>query len=245
MKKFIVLLYSVLCYTIGMLMVGGYALYLANIPLLPFMNEEPNDSFVNALLVNVLILFVFSLQHSGMARKAFKKKLTQWIPAAAERSTFVLLSGLMLFLVMSYWQPLSITLYDVRNTYLAVAILIVYWTGWGLMLLSSFQIDHFQLFGLKQAWFNLRNRTEDRTELTVPFLYRLVRHPLYLGIFIFHWATPYMTAERLMLAVGITIYLYVGIAFEERDLVQEFGEKYLQYRKRVPKLIPITKPKAK
>lgn len=244
MNKYIVFTYSILGYAVGMFAVSAYALYLMDAPSFPLLGDGGYQAPGRALLINSLILVLFSLQHSGMARKVFKESLTRWIPAAAERSTYVLSSGLMLLFIIDSWQPLPFTLYDVRQTALAPVILVLYALGWGLLLLSTFQIDHFYLFGLKQAWLHLRSRTGGGSEFMVPRLYRIVRHPLYLGILMFHWATPHMTGERLLLAAGMTLYTYGGIALEERDLIQEFGEKYRQYKGRVPKLLPFPRRKA-
>jgi protein-S-isoprenylcysteine O-methyltransferase Ste14 len=239
MKKYLVLVYSVICYAAGLFVLAYYGLFLAEVPLFQQADKGEGLSLAAAVSLNIFLLLAFSLQHSVMARKPFKDAVTRWIPEAAERSTYVLFSVLLLFLLIENWQSLPFEIYDFRGSAIGTAFWILYIMGWMLGLASTFQIDHFHLFGLKQAWFNFRNRANARGEFRMPFLYRLVRHPINLGWLVIHWMTPHMTADRLLMAAGFTVYIYISMTYEERDLIRIFGEKYTQYKKQVPQLIPV------
>ena len=238
MKKYLILFYAVICYVFGIVSIGCYALFLANIKFLPIIGDVSSLSLGNAILVNVVLILFFALQHSIMARNSFKKRARFIMSKAIERSTFILMSGITLFILMLNWQKLPIVLFDFSGTTTGNILTGIYYFGWLFMILSTFQIDHFHFFGLKQAWLKYLNKNESKDVFKVPLFYQLVRHPIYLATIIFHWFTPVMTADRLILATGITIYIYIGILFEEEDLVDKFGRKYLDYSKDVPQLLP-------
>jgi len=197
----------------------------------------PDSAPAHAMLVDAALLGIFAIQHSVMARPAFKRWWTRIVPKSCERSTYVLISSLLLILIFWLWRPVVTPIWDVDG-WPAALLTVIFWLGWLIALVSTFQIDHFELFGLRQVVDALRGATSRVQALKTPLLYRLVRHPLMLGMLLAFWATPHMTAGHLLFAVMSTAYILVGVRLEERDLVAEFGESYEQYRRRVPMLMP-------
>ncbi|HXU42993.1 MAG TPA: isoprenylcysteine carboxylmethyltransferase family protein [Burkholderiales bacterium] len=194
---------------------------------------------IEALAVNLLALGIFAVQHSVMARRSFKRWWTKMVPPAVERSTYVLAATLALALLLWQWRPIAEpVLWRIENPAAVKAIWAVFWLGWGVLLLATFLINHFELFGLHQVFSRLLGREIPEGEFRTPFLYRYVRHPIYLGFVLAFWAAPVMTAGHLLFAIGGTGYILVGIWFEERDLVAQFGERYRRYREQVGMLIP-------
>ncbi|NQV22463.1 MAG: isoprenylcysteine carboxylmethyltransferase family protein [Rhodospirillales bacterium] len=198
---------------------------------------------LNALLINLGLIALFGVQHSVMARQGFKTALTKIIPAAAERSTYCLATAVLIGVIVMYWQPLPGALWQMEAGNAAYAVTAVSLAGWGLVALSSFLIDHFDLFGLRQVWLHWRKAPYTPVPMKSPALYKWVRHPLYVGILIGIWSTPSMTWGHLMFSAGITVYILIGIAFEEKDLVQALGDDYRRYQTETPALIP--RPPAK
>jgi protein-S-isoprenylcysteine O-methyltransferase Ste14 len=199
------------------------------------------DSGWIAWVVDALVLGLFAIQHSVMARPAFKRWWTRFVPQSMERSTYVLVASLLLILIFVTWQPIPAVIWSTQSRNVAIVLWILYALGWLIVLMSTFLISHFELFGLTQAWRALRNAPTPDGGFTVKFLYKFVRHPLMLGFVIAFWSTPLMTAGHLLFAILTTGYILVGIQLEERDLVAHFGETYLRYRARVPMLFPFFK----
>jgi methanethiol S-methyltransferase len=190
-----------------------------------------------AVVVDLALIAMFGVQHSVMARQGFKRAWTKIVPPTVERSVYVLASSLTLIIFFAFWAPIPQVIWSVSGP-AAYIIRAIFALGWGMVLLSTFLINHFELFGLQQVWLNLRNRAAAAPQFHTPLLYRLVRHPLYLGFVLAFWATPVMTVGHLVLAAGMTVYIIVAIGYEERDLIGLFGDQYADYRRRVGMLIP-------
>jgi protein-S-isoprenylcysteine O-methyltransferase Ste14 len=193
---------------------------------------------MGSLLIDAGLLVLFALQHSVMARPGFKRLWTRVIPPSIERSTYVLLASLALALVCWQWRPLPQAVWLIEDPIAVKAVLIVSWSGWGLLLLSTFLISHFHLFGLSQGFARLLGRKLPEPEFVTPFVYRWLRHPLYTGFILAFWAAPRMSLGHLFFAVATTGYIFVGTWFEERDLIALFGDRYRQYRATVGMLVP-------
>ena len=195
-------------------------------------------SLAAAILINLGLLGLFAVQHSVMARQGFKGWLTRFVPEPAERSTYVLASSAALLLLFWQWQPMGGVVWDLESTVARGVAYGIFALGWATILFCTFLINHFDLFGLRQVWLALLDRPYTPLRFTTPSLYRVVRHPLYVGWLLAFWATPTMTATHLLFAVATTAYILIAIQLEERDLVRAHGESYLAYRRRVPMLIP-------
>jgi protein-S-isoprenylcysteine O-methyltransferase Ste14 len=193
---------------------------------------------VEALVVNLLLMSVFALQHSVMARKPFKQWWTQFVPKSVERSTFVLLASLALVLLFWQWRPMPTVVWQIDNPALAMTAIGLSFVGWLIVLTSTFLINHFELFGLHQVANNLVGRSMPVPRFRTPLFYKFVRHPIYLGFIIAFWAAPVMTVGHLLFAAVTTAYIFVGILLEEHDLVHQFGDDYRRYRNRVSMLVP-------
>ncbi len=197
----------------------------------------PEVPLAQALLINIALLGVFAIQHSVMARPAFKKRWTRIIPESAERSTYVLLSSVALIALFALWQPMGGTVWTVSDPIAQAVIYAAFAFGWGLVLVSTFLINHFDLFGLRQVWLQLRGADYTPLKFKTPGVYKLVRHPLYTGWLFAFWATPNMTVTHLIFAAVSTAYILAAIQFEERDLA-DFHPQYDAYRRKVPMLFP-------
>ena len=198
----------------------------------------PTSSLGHALTVDLSLLAAFALQHSGMARPAFKLWWKRFVPEAAERSTYVLVSSLALVALYLFWEPIGGVVWSVPAGLARSSVIGLYLLGWLLLLYTTFLIDHFDLFGLKQVSRRLFNKTYRAPVFRTPSLYKLVRHPLYIGWLTIFWAAPTMTVAHLIFALATTAYILIAIRWEERDLVSAFGNVYEDYRARTPMLIP-------
>jgi protein-S-isoprenylcysteine O-methyltransferase Ste14 len=201
-------------------------------------DDGPVVPTLEALTINLVLMSLFAVQHSVMARKPFKRWWTQFVPHAIERSVYVLLASLTLILLFWQWRPMPDIVWQVVNPAAATALVALSLVGWVLVLTSTFLINHFELFGLHQVIINLAGRKTSEPRFKTPVLYKVVRHPIYLGFIVAFWATPVMTVGHLLFAAVTTAYIFVGIFLEERDLVAQFGEQYQRYRAQVGMLIP-------
>lgn len=236
--NFLRLLYGVLCYLI-FLATFVYAIgFVSNVGVPKSMDVGLMSPFWQAVLINLLLLGVFAVQHSVMARQGFKRWWTRIIPASIERSTYVLLSSLALLLLFWQWRPMGPVLWDVSGSMTGQILIGVSLAGWAMVLISTFLLDHFELFGLKQVTAAFRGSPVAESRLRTPLFYRWVRHPIYVGFILAFWATPVMTAAHLLFAVATLGYTIIGVWFEERDLVAHFGEDYRRYQSKVGMLFP-------
>ena len=197
----------------------------------------------HALPIDAALLALFAIQHSVMARRGFKQWWTKIVPEPIERSTYVLISSLLLALLFWQWRPIFAVVWEIESPLIRVVVQTMFWLGWLVVLLSTFMIDHFDLFGLRQVYLHLLGKKAAAPAFVTPGLYRWVRHPILLGFLIAFWAAPTMTVGNALFAAATTAYMVAAIQLEERDLIETFGEAYREYRKRVAMLIP--RPKSK
>jgi protein-S-isoprenylcysteine O-methyltransferase Ste14 len=238
MRRILVFTYGLTCYLI-FLGTFLYAIgFVGNFLVPKSLDSAPEMTWGQALLVNVGLLGLFALQHSIMARPAFKRWWTTFVPPPAERSTYVLFSSLALLLLFWQWQPMGGVIWQVENSAGRLLLYSLFTFGWLLVLVSTFLINHFDLFGLRQVSLYLRGKEYTSLKFATPGPYRLVRHPLYVGWFFAFWATPTMTVAHLVFASLTAAYILIAIQLEERDLLAAHGEAYVAYRRRVPMLIP-------
>lgn len=242
MGRLVIFIYGLVSYAIGLAGLVWFILFVGGWDFLPrHIESGGSGETMLAVVINLGLILLFGLQHSIMARSTFKSKWTKIIPAAAERSTYVLLTGIIMSLFCLYWQPLDGILWQVDNQIGQVVLIAGYGIGWFMVVLASILINHFELFGLQQIYFNLVNKAEPAPYFTERFLYKIVRHPLQLGVLLGMWSTPTMSITHLMLAVAMSVYIFIGLYFEEKDLVSSLGEKYKDYQKRVRMIIPFPK----
>ncbi len=237
-KRISFLLYGVVSYAIFLVTFSYAAGFVGNILVPKSIDSGPQGPLGMALLVNAGLLLVFALQHSIMARQGFKRLWTKIVPQPIERSTYTLFSSLALILLFTQWQPMGGVIWEVQNQVGQLVLHSVFALGILIVLLATFLINHFDLFGLRQVWLYLRGRAYTKLEFETPFLYKYVRHPLYVGFILFMWATPTMTVAHLVFAFATTAYILIAIQFEEKDLVDIHGSDYTNYREQVPMIVP-------
>lgn len=238
LKRTAVLAYGFACYSM-FLGVFLYAIGFIGNFLTPTTLDAPRQgSQSSAILVNLALLAAFALQHSGMARPAFKRWWTKFVPKVTERSTYVLFSNIGMIAMFCLWQPMGGVIWNIEHGVARGMMYGLFAIGWGIVLYATFLINHFDLFGLRQVWLYFRARPYTPLEFRVPSLYRHIRHPLYLGWLTVFWAAPTMTISHLLFAVVTTAYIVVAVYFEERDLIAAHGQDYVEYKRRTPMLIP-------
>jgi protein-S-isoprenylcysteine O-methyltransferase Ste14 len=238
MKRFFVFSYGLISYVVffGCFL---YAIgFIGNVGVPKSLDSGASGPWLPALFINAALLGLFAIQHSVMARQGFKRVWTKIIPEPAERSTYVLLSSLCLILLFWQWRPMGGVIWDVQNVVGRAIAYSLYGFGWVMLLVATFLINHFDLFGLRQVFVYLKGKQYKPLGFTTPWLYKMVRHPLYVGWLFIFWATPTMTVAHLVFAVATTAYILVAIQLEERDLVQIHGKSYETYQQQVPMLIP-------
>lgn len=240
MKRWLIFFYGVACYAIALVTLLYAIGFVGNLWVPKSIDSPRAVALGSALLTDVVLLALFAIQHSVMARPAFKRWWTRIIPKEAERSTYILLASVALIVLYKYWEPIGGVVWSVQSPVGKAVLYGLYALGWALVFLSSFLINHFDLFGLRQIWLQLRRRPYEPLPFGTPVLYRYVRHPLYVGLLLAFWSAPTMTLAHLVFAITTTIYILIAIQLEERDLVAEHPE-YARYRKRVPMLVPFLK----
>ena len=243
MRALLLLLYGVTAYAAC----NAVLLYLigfsGNLLVPKSVDTGAGAGWVQAMTTDLLLLALFGLQHSVMARRGFKRWWTRLVPPAIERSTYLVATCVALALMFWLWVPIRAPIvWQVESGAAGALLWGLFGLGWALALASTFQINHLELFGLQQALAPLKGRSPPAAQFRTPLLYRCVRHPLYLGFLLTFWAVPAMTAGRLLFALGFSAYILIGIAFEERDLLAQFGERYRRYRAEVGMLIPRSRP---
>ena len=238
MSRFFTFVYGCTAYLLFLATILYLIGFVADIPGLKTINTGVEGDARVAAVVDVLLLALFAAQHSIMARRGFKQWWTRFVPQPAERSTYVLAASLALALMIWQWRPISGVVWSVDDSAARYLLIALFGGGWAILFIASFMINHFELFGLQQSYGYWRGRRFEPLAFRTPALYRLVRHPIYLGIILGFWATPNMTVGHLLFSIVTTGYILLGIAFEERDLIAQFGNQYRRYKVEVGMLLP-------
>jgi methanethiol S-methyltransferase len=240
MSRTLSFLFAILCYAVFFATFLYLIAFVGGLPVPKTVDMPPSSlAPMPAAAVDVVLIAIFGLQHSVMARPAFKRAWTRMVSPAIERSVFVLAASVALLVLFWFWQPIGKTVWLVSaNSWLSTLLWVIFFGGFGIVLVSTFLINHFELFGLQQAWLHMSGREAEPPELRQPLFYRWVAHPLYAGFFLGFWATPHMTVGHLLLAVALSIYMLIAIRYEEHDLTELFGEDYRRYRSGVGMLLP-------
>ena len=239
MARAFYLLFGVLAYAVFFATFLYLIAFVANCPAIPYaVDRGPEAALAVAIAIDVALIALFGVQHSVMARSPFKAAWTRIVPAPVERSMYVLLASLCLIALFVFWRPIPGIVWSVQNQILAYVLWALFGLGWLIVLISTFLINHFELFGLRQVWSHAGGHEIPAPKFRTPFFYRFVRHPIYSGFVLAFWATPVMTWGHFLLAAGMTVYILIAIGHEERDLVGMFGKDYEDYRSRAGKLVP-------
>ncbi len=242
--KVIVFLYGIASYALGIAAMLYLICFVSNMWVPKGIDSAAVGAWIPAVLVDLVLVGIFALQHSIMARPGFKAVWTRIVPKAAERSTYVLSTGLVLALLFWQWQPIPGVVWNVEDEVGRIAIQGLFWLGWAILFASTFMINHFDLFGLRQVYLRLRSRPYEPVPFVQVALYRFVRHPIMLGVLIGFWATPSMSLGHLLFAAATTVYVFIGIFLEEHDTRQALGETYERYRRETSMLVPMPRRKS-
>jgi protein-S-isoprenylcysteine O-methyltransferase Ste14 len=239
MGRLLTLLVATICYFAFFVSFVYLVGFVAGFPELPrHVDKGIEASTAIALVIDLALIALFGIQHSVMARPGFKAAWTKIVPASLERSVYCLATAIVLFVLFAFWHPIAQPVWTVTNETGRIALWALFGLGFLIVFISTWLISHFELFGLEQAWSHFRGRDARKHQFRTPLFYRMVRHPIYLGFFIALWATPDMTVGHLVLAIGLSIYLFIGASHEERDLVTSFGDSYVEYQSSVGMILP-------
>lgn len=238
MKRWLFFLYGVSVYSLFFLTFVYLVAFIANLGVPRTVDVGPAASTAHALVLNLLLIALFGLQHSIMARQGFKRAWTRVVPPAIERSTYLLATCVVLVILYVFWLPIPATVWDLRGTAAGMILTSLFWLGLLFMFVATFLVNHFDLFGLRQVYLALRQREYVAADFRIRSFYRFVRHPIYTGTLIAFWATAHMTLGHLLFAAGMALYVLIAVRYEERDLVDYFGEEYRAYQRQVSMLIP-------
>jgi len=240
MSRATAILFAIVCYAIFFATFLYLVGFIGDFAVIAKTVDRPGASVGvgGAVIIDLALIALFGIQHSVMARPGFKKAWTKIVPPVAERSVYVLLASIALMVMFAFWQPIDAVVWNAVSPLARGVLWALFWAGFGIVLISTFLINHFELFGLQQAWLHTRGHHEQPPQLREPSLYRFVRHPMMGGFFLAIWAIPTMTAGHLLLAAGLSVYILVALHYEERDLVGLFGADYENYRGRVGMLVP-------
>lgn len=238
MRRMMGFVYGVSCYAVFFATFLYLIAFLANFAVPKGIDDGVSVATGTAVPINFVLIALFGVQHSVMARPAFKKQLAAVLPESVERSTFVLAASLALIILYWQWRPLTQVIWSIETPVGQAGLWTLMLAGFGIVFLSTFVIDHFDLFGLRQVWLGLVGRAYRQPPFQVTYFYKFIRHPIYLGLLLGFWCTPRMTLGHLLFAIGMSGYILIGIHYEERDLEMFLGEDYRRYKQRVPMLIP-------
>ena len=238
-SRVLVFAYSLACYAAGFAALVYAIGFVGNYIVPKTIDSGTPVDLTTALVTNLPLLALFALQHSIMARQGFKRFWRKIVPEAAERATYVLASAVTLYVLYQQWKAMPSAVWDLTDTDAAGLLTGLYFAGWAIVFISTFLINHFELMGLQQSFSHLIDVAQEPPRFRTPLFYKMVRHPIYTGLLLAFWCTPLMTWGHLIFAVATTGYIFAGIVFEERDLVSIFGERYREYRRTVPMVIPL------
>lgn len=239
MRRYVYIFYGIVAYVLFLAAFTYLIGFAGNIAVPKSVDSGTENGILQSVLINCGLIALFGVQHSVMARPEFKRRWTKIIPQPIERSTYVLFTSIVLVTLYVFWQPITVTMWNVESGAGKVILYSIFGLGWAISVFVSYLINHFELFGLQQVYFNLRQQMISESRFITPSLYKIVRHPMQFGMIMGLWAIPHMTVAHFLFASGMTVYIVIGVHYEERDLVKVFGEEYRGYQTRVPKLLPI------